>query len=117
MSDEDDWTEPENGITLGPEEILSREIEKSKSLKVERLKLKDEIEKLRAKNTHLTRKNQALAEEIKTARSTSHQDGAPFHPKSPMPQSPTGPSPRWSLFLLIFNSCALGILLYFLLQK
>ena len=48
MNDEDDWEETfdDNGITLGPEEILRREIEKSKNLKVERLQLKDEIEKL-----------------------------------------------------------------------
>ena len=42
MNDEDDWEETfdDNGITLGPEEILRREIEKSKNLKVERLQLK-----------------------------------------------------------------------------
>ena len=70
MNDEDDWKEPyeDTGITLGPEEILHREIEKSKNLKVERLQLKDEIEKLRTENAHLTQKNQALTEEIKTAR-------------------------------------------------
>lgn len=114
MSDDEDWKEPyeESGITLGPEEVLRREIEKSKNLKVERLQLKDEIEKLRAENTHLTEKNQALEEDIKTARSTSHKDTAPFHPKTLR-----GPSPRWAAFLLIFNLCALAILLYFLLQK
>jgi hypothetical protein len=114
MNDEDDWKEPfeENGITLGPEEVLRREIEKSKNLKVERLQLKDQVEKLKAENTHLTEKNQALEEEIKTARSTSHKDAVPFHP-----QPLAGPSPRWAAFLLIFNICALTILLYFLLQK
>ena len=73
MNDEDDWEETfdDNGITLGPEEILHREIEKSKNLKVERLRLKDEIEKLRAENSHLTEKNQALTEEIKTAQTGS----------------------------------------------
>jgi len=114
MSDEDEWKEPyeDTGITLGPEEILRREIEKSKNLKVERLQLKDEIEKLRAENAHLTQKNQALTEEIKTARADSRKTTASLQPQ-PLPD----PSPRWSLFLLIFNSCALGILLYFLLQK
>ena len=114
MSNEQDWKEPyeENGITLGPEEILRREIEKSKNLKVERLKLKDEIEKLRAENARLAQNNQALEEEIKKNRSTSQKDAAPSQP-----QSFSALSPRWSLFLLIFNSCALGILLYFLFQK
>ncbi len=114
MRNEQDWKEPyeENGITLGPEEILRREIEKSKNLKVERLKLKDEIEKLQAENARLAQKNQALDEEIKKSRSTSHKDAAPIQP-----QSFSAQSSRWSLFLLIFNSCALGILLYFLLQK
>jgi uncharacterized protein YdcH (DUF465 family) len=114
MNDEEDWKEPfeDTGITLGPEEILRREIEKSKNLKVERLQLKDEIEKLRAENTHLTQKNQALTEEIKTAQADSRKAATPLQPQ-PFP----GPSQRWSLFLLIFNSCALAILLYFLLQK
>lgn len=113
MNDEENWKEPyeDTGITLGPEEILRREIEKSKNLKVERLQLKDEIEKLRAENTHLTQKNQALTEEIKTAQAASGKT-APLQPQ-PLP----GPSSRWSSFLLIFNSCALAILLYFLLQK
>ncbi len=114
MSDNEDWKEPyeESGITLGPEEILRREIEKSKNLKVERVQLKDEIEKLRAENIHLTQKNQALGEEIKIAQSASHKDIAPLHP-----QPLSGLSQRWSVFLLIFNSCALGVLIYFLLQN
>ncbi len=114
MNDEENWKEPyeDTGITLGPEEILRREIEKSKNLKVERLRLKDEIEKLRAENTHLTKKNQALTEEIKTTQADSRKATVPLQPQ-PLP----GPSSRWSSFLLIFNSCALAILLYFLLQK
>ena len=37
------WEEPleEDGLTLGPEESLQREIEKSKALKVDRLRLRD----------------------------------------------------------------------------
>ena len=103
MSDED-WKEPfeENGITLGPEEALRKEIEKSKGLKVERLKLKDQIEKLRSENALLTDRIEALENETHKPLSI------------PVQQSP---SPKWSLFLLIFNSCALGILLYFLFQK
>ncbi len=114
MSEEEEWKEPyeDNGVTLGPEEILRREIEKSKNLKVERLQLKDDIEKLRAENNRLTQKNQTLEDEIKTARSTSDKDAT-----LPHPESLSGPSPQWSVFLLIFNICALGILIYFLLQK
>jgi hypothetical protein len=100
MSDEE-WKDPfeENGVTLGPEEALRREIEKSKSLKVERLKLRDEIEKLRAENARL---NQEIENQIQRP--------------DPNPQA-SSPPRRWSLFLLIFNLCALGTLLYFILQK
>jgi len=114
MNDEEEWKESyeENGITLGPEEVLRREIEKSKNLKVERLRLKDEIENLRAENVRLTQKNQALGEEIKKARPTPPKDATPIQS-----QSFSALCPRWSLFLLIINSCALAILLYFLIQK
>jgi len=105
MSDEE-WTDPleENGVTLGPEEALLREIEKSKSLKVERLKLKDEIEKLRSENAHLTRSIETLKQE------TQKQQPA-------LPQKVPFPSPGLSSFLLIFNVCTLAILLFFLFQK
>ena len=55
---EEKWEDPleENGLTLGPEETLQREIEKSKSLKVDRLRLKDEIEKLKEQKENPTRK-------------------------------------------------------------
>ena len=108
MNDEEDWIDPDSGITLGPEEILRREIEKSKNLKVERLKLKDEIEKLRTENTLLTQKNQVLSEEITRSRSTPQQDSASIQPQSFWPLS---------FCLFIFNSCALAILLYFLIEK
>ncbi len=60
------WEEPkeEDGLTLGPEEALQREIQKSKTLKVDRLRLRDEIEKLKAENTDLAQKNQLLKERI-----------------------------------------------------
>jgi hypothetical protein len=114
VSGEDEWEETfdEDGVTLGPEEILNREIQKSKNLKVERLQLKDEIEKLRAENIHLTQKIQALTEETKAPLSASQKDEAPLQP-----QSFSRLSPKWFLFLLIFNSSALAILLYFLFQK
>jgi predicted nuclease with TOPRIM domain len=106
MSNDEDWKDPyeESGVTLGPEEALRREIEKSKSLKVERLKLKDKIEKLRAENAHLTQNIETLKEETLEQRTNA---------TSLAPSSPS----RISLFLLIFNLCALGILLFFLLQK
>ena len=62
----DNWEEPneENGLTLGPEEALQREIEKSKTLKVDRLRLRDEIEKLKIEKSDLTKKNQQLKERL-----------------------------------------------------
>jgi hypothetical protein len=62
----ENWEEPleEDGLTLGPEEALQREIEKSKALKVDRLRLQDEIEKLKAETTDLTRKNHLLKERL-----------------------------------------------------
>jgi hypothetical protein len=67
MNDDDQkWEEPpeDNGLTLGPEETLQREIEKSKSLKVDRLKLKDEIEKLKEQKENLQEKNRQLNRRI-----------------------------------------------------
>ena len=62
----ENWEEPleEDGLTLGPEEALQREIEKSIALKVDRLRLRDEIEKLKAETTDLTRKNHLLKERL-----------------------------------------------------
>ena len=67
MNDDDEkWEEPpeDNGLTLGPEETLQREIEKSKSLKVDRLRLKDEIEKLKEQKENLQEKNRQLHRKI-----------------------------------------------------
>jgi hypothetical protein len=60
------WEEPpeEDGLTLGPEEALQREIEKSKTLKVDRLRLRDEIEKLKAETADLIQKNHLLKERL-----------------------------------------------------
>ena len=54
---DDDWGKPyeDDGVTLGPEDALRREIEKSKTLKVEKLQLKDAIEKLEAENDALSK--------------------------------------------------------------
>jgi len=68
MYDDEKWEEPleDNGLTLGPEEILQHEIEKSKSLKVDRLRLRDEIEQLKTQKKDLKKKNQQLHQRIKT---------------------------------------------------
>ena len=66
MDDDKEWDEPpeENGLTLGPEEYLQREIEKSKSLKVDRLRLRDEIEQLKQQKEELKEKNRQLHQRI-----------------------------------------------------
>jgi hypothetical protein len=60
------WEEPreDEGLTLGPEETLQREIEKSKALKVERLHLRDQIDKLKAEKDDLEQKNCQLKKRI-----------------------------------------------------
>jgi hypothetical protein len=60
------WKEPmeEDGLTLGPEEALQKEIEKSKILKVDRLRLRDEIEKLKSEKYDLSQKNQKLKDRL-----------------------------------------------------
>jgi hypothetical protein len=60
------WEEPkeEDGLTLGPEEALQREIEKSKALKVDRLRLRDEIENLKTEQSDLAQKNQQLKDRL-----------------------------------------------------
>ena len=66
MAENNEWSEiQENGITLGPEEALLREIEKNKALKVEKLGLKNEIERLRLENSHLTAENKNLNYQLK----------------------------------------------------
>jgi hypothetical protein len=66
MAENSEWNEvPENGITLGPEEALLKEIEKNKALKVEKLGLKNEIEKLRLENAHLSDENKNLNYKLK----------------------------------------------------
>ena len=63
----DDWEKPyeDDGLTLGPENALNREIQKSKTLKVEKLQLKDTIEKLKAENDALLKTNQSLNQKLK----------------------------------------------------
>ena len=54
----------EDGLTLGPEETLQKEIEKSKALKIDRLRLRDEIEKLKSEISNLSKKNQQLKDRL-----------------------------------------------------
>ena len=85
MNDDQNWEHPlENeGLTLGPEEALQREIEKSKSLKVDRLRLKDEIEQLKIQKTELIEKNRQLYEKINalSKQISSSQHKETFSPK------------------------------------
>ena len=92
----EEWQDiPEDdGITLGPEEALEREIAKSKALKVERLQLKDQVERLTAQNRALRDDNEALKKHRqarsgslensteKTRIPTSDTPHAHFSPKS-----------------------------------
>ena len=75
------WEEPkeEDGLTLGPEEALQREIEKSKTLKVDRLRLRDEIEKLKTEKYDLAKKNQQLIDRLTKIKNVddSHEIKAP----------------------------------------
>ena len=94
----ENWEEPleEDGLTLGPEEALQREIEKSKALKVDRLRLRDEIEKLKAETTDLTRKNHLLKERLTAL-------GNP----SANPEKESAFSRNILIFALVFSSLAL----------
>lgn len=63
MTDDEKWQEPfdDDAVTLGPEEALRREIERSKALKVDRLKLRDRIETLEKENAALRKKMAAAS--------------------------------------------------------
>ena len=83
MNDDDKkWEEPldDNGLTLGPEETLQREIEKSKSLKIDRLRLKDEIEKLKEQNENLQEKNRQLHKKVNAL----SNEGTNTQPEAPV---------------------------------
>ena len=82
MNDDDKkWEEPldDNGLTLGPEETLQREIEKSKSLKIDRLRLKDEIEKLKEQKEKLQEKNNQLHKRVNAL----SNEGSNTQPEAP----------------------------------
>ena len=104
---EDDWKNPyeEDGVTLGPEEALLRETEKTKALKIEKLQLKDTIEKLRSKNNALANVNNSLEQKL---RSLTEQSSS--NTRLETDQTHTL---RWAYLLLIFNLTALIILILF----
>lgn len=117
MADEWQDTQEDDGITLGPEAALEREIAKSKALKVERLQLKDQVEQLTAENQALRKANEAFNKHG-PARSSTWED-SPEEANIPAFNAPRAaflPN-RWVFILLIFNLTAIGILLLFLLQK
>ena len=103
----DDWENPyeEDGVTLGPEEALLRETEKTKALKVEKLQLKDTIEKLRNKNDALANINNSLEQKL---RSLTEQSSSSIRLETDQTHTL-----RWAYLLLIFNLTALIILILF----
>jgi len=117
----DEWQDiPENdGLTLGPEEALEREIAKSKALKVERLRLKDQVERLTADNRSLREENEALKNRPQDPAGGPEYstDAAAVSPSGAPRSRSFGLPGRWAFFLLVFNLVAIGILLLFLLQK
>ena len=114
----DDWEKPyeDDGLTLGPENALNREIQKSKTLKVEKLQLKDTIEKLKAENDALLKTNQSLNQKLKSFTDQSEQESNSTKRDSTLVQTYQTTNMGWSFFLVFFNIIALGILLIFLLK-
>ena len=104
---EDNWENPyeEDGVTLGPEEALLRETEKTKALKVEKLQLKDTIEKLQSKNDTLVNVNNSLEQKLI---SLTEQPLSNIHLETDQTHTL-----KWAYLLLIFNLTALIILILF----
>lgn len=111
-------TPEDDGITLGPEEALEREIAKSKALKVERLQLKDQVERLTVQNRALNNQLEALQkkENSPSGRGHSAHEVNTLNSKPPQPANRFLPN-RWAFILLAFYLTAIGILLIYLLQR
>jgi hypothetical protein len=108
MTENSEWSEAqENEITLGPEEALLREIEKNKSLKIEKLGLKNEIEKLRLENSHLNNENKNLNHKIK-------KFTPPKSRKSSITSGKTTPRPLSNFLISIAITTAFILFLFFL---
>ena len=117
-----EWEDPyeEDGITLGPEEALQREIQKSKSLKVDKLQLRNEVEKLQIEVRDLTVKLRLQEQEIARNRAPeSPGENSTVQSKVIAAKSVEDRQiPRLLvLFILFFNILAISLLLYFKLQK
>ena len=111
---DDSWENPyeEDGLTLGPEEALLREIEKTKTLKVERLQLKDTIEKLQSKNENLTNVNQSLEKKlISLSQQSSSKTDTRKNQRQVLLGTKQTNTIKWAYLLLIFNLTALIILI------
>ena len=108
----------EDGITLGPEEALRREIEKSKALKVERLQLRNEVDGLRSQVRDLQEKFR-VGEDGTDPKNLPGQVADPSQNHNPLEiSSEQRVIPKGLVgFILLFNLAAIGLLLYFLLQK
>ena len=108
---QDNWENPyeEDGVTLGPEEALLQEIEKTKALKVEKLQLRDTIEKLQDKNNALANVNHSLEQKLS---SVTEQSSSNINLKADQTQTL-----RWAYLLLIFNLTALTVLIIFHLKQ
>ena len=115
----DEWQDiPEDdGITLGPEEALGREIAKSKALKVERLQLKDQVERLTAQNRALSDQLEAFKQKEKSGGREQSAPEADISLSGPSRPANRFLPNRWAFILLAFNLAAIGILLFFLLQR
>ena len=117
---EDNWENPyeEDGVTLGPEEALIRETEKTKALKVEKLQLKDTIKKLKIKNNTLATTKQSLENQLNSLTDYS-ESRISFKPSNSCDtlQSDQKSQIRWSFYILIFNLISLATLLFFLLNQ
>ncbi|QPJ66668.1 MAG: hypothetical protein G3M78_15160 [Candidatus Nitrohelix vancouverensis] len=107
--EDDDWLDlsEQEGVTLGPEDALRREIEKTKRLKVERLQLRDQVEKLKQKVQFLENENETLRHNPAKQRDT----------QAPTRTAPLPAVSQWALILLGVNLLACAWLLYSLIFK
>ena len=117
---ENNWEKPyeDDGVTLGPEDALRREIEKIKALKVEKLQLKDTLEKLRIKNDALVKTNRVLDQKLNSLTNQLEGKANSYNIKNyATVQSGQTLNKGWSFFILAFNLAALGILLILFLKQ
>ncbi|MGV7221622.1 MAG: hypothetical protein ACQ9MH_08865 [Nitrospinales bacterium] len=118
----DEWDDnyEEDGVTLGPEEALQREIQKSKSLKIDKLQLRNEVEKLQLEVHDLTLKVHMQEQELTRVRlkETPKEQTNTQNQAIPSNTGDKRQIPRFLvLFILFFNILAISLLLYFKLQK